>query len=224
MRWVLLRISGVIAIFVLALFGVRWIGSFSKNPAVELLGLDAEQIAQSCWRKICPGRTTFQEAEVLLQADEHTISNIRFTSFKAPYTALCWEYTMMPGVVNCAEQYDPSIDVIGALSSVNNTDVFPVRLGDIVALLGTPTESHLCITSWPEKKLSSVVLVGTTFTGGNVLIDTYTPDDPLKWGIAPWQRVRSFRIEDAPIALGGDVRWAWRGFVTGPEQPIDCGS
>lgn len=223
MRWLLVRIIGLTTVFVLVLFSVRWIGGLSTNPAVTLLGLSTEQVAPSCWHKIWPGRTTFKEAEALLQTDQALLSNIHFTSFKAPYTALCWDDASMPGVLNCAEQYAPSTDVIGALSSVNNTDVFPVRLGDVIALLGTPTASHLCLTLWPEKHLASVALVGTTFAGGNVLIDTFTPDAPLTWGIDPWQKVRVVRIEAAPVALGRDVRWTWRGFVSGPEQPTDCG-
>jgi len=223
MRWLAARTITISAGILVLIFLVRWIGSFRTNPAAEILGLDAGDVARSCWHKICPGQTTFAEAETLLRAEPDRISNVHYTAFKAPITVLCWDIALMPGALNCAAQFDQKLDTIADISLNNNTDNFPVDLGDVLLLLGTPIESHLCTTIWPEKSIRRVVLVSTAFHDGSVLVDSYTPENLLAWRIDPTQKVRSFEIAHEPMELGRDVRWTWRGFVTGPQEPIVCG-
>lgn len=223
MRWLIVRTITISAVILFLLMVVRWMGSFRKNPAAEILGLDAGEVARSCWHKICPGQTTFAEAESLLRAEAGQISNIHYTALKTPSTILCWDNALMPGALNCAAQFDQKLDTIADISFNNNTDNFPVDLGDVVSLLGTPIESHLCLTIWPEKSVRRVVLDSTAFADGSVLVDSYTPENLLAWRVDPMQKVHSFEIAQVSMELTSDARWKWRGFVSGPREPIVCG-
>src|SRR5262245_12502114 len=97
MRWIVARTLILSLFFVFPLVAVRWLGSARKNPAADILKLDAEQFAHSCWHNICIGRTTMAEAEADLRADADLIANIHYKG-----TSLCWDINGIPGAEGCA--------------------------------------------------------------------------------------------------------------------------
>ena len=62
MRWIVARTLILSLLFVFPLFVVRGIRNCPKNPAADILKMDAKQFARSCWHNICIGRTTLHSS------------------------------------------------------------------------------------------------------------------------------------------------------------------
>lgn len=220
MRWVVRLSVTIFLILVSLLFAIQWLGSFRDNPATSILELDVGQITQSCWHHICPGRTTFAAAESALRAETNRISNITFDK-EADATFLCWIDKALPEAQICAGQSDPNNGIIDYVQ-IEPSDDFPVSLGDIIALVGSPTASNLCLSMWPEKNNAWVAGDSTTFSDGKVIVYSYTPNNLLAWRVDPAQTVKDIEFFSTPIPLRDGLNWTWRGFVPGPGNPVEC--
>jgi hypothetical protein len=222
MRWLVRRTITVSVILVFLLFAVRWVGSFRKNPAAEILELDAGQVAQSCWHHICPGRTSFTEAKALVYAETNRVSNIYFHKYPQSATSLCWNDTVLLNATICANQSDPDSDIIDYIQIGPLGDDFPVSLGDMIALLGTPNTSNLCMSRWTVENNRLVAGVITAFSDGRVVVESYTPKNLLSWRVDSAQTVSYIAFYYSPIQFPYGATWDWRGFVLGPEDAIVC--
>ena len=102
MRWLLPRTFILCLIFCTLLVATQWIGSSQKNPAAEILKLDAEQLSHSCWHHICLRKTTIVEAETELRNDTASINDVEQSAPVGSQTTVCWDNLAFQGAENCA--------------------------------------------------------------------------------------------------------------------------
>lgn len=222
MGWFLKRTVVITLIVLLLVLAVRWLGSLRRNPLAEILQSDIGPISQACWNHICPGRTSFDEADALIRAQPDRVSHIDFHKYPGSSTSLCWSDVQLLGATVCAEQSEPDVDIIDNVQIGPLWDDFPVSLGDVISLFGAPSSTNLCVRRWPDLQNSQAVSVEITYSAGHVTVDAYN-SHLLAWKIDPAQTVHYIEISHshAPLLYGG-VTWDWRGFIDGPGSSVVC--
>ena len=181
--------------------------------------MDAKQFARSCWHDICIGRTTLTQAEAELRADADLITNVRYKS-----TLLCWGINGIPDAEGCATPSDQhSNHVIEQLYLKFDPEGSPITIGDLIALVGKPIESQICMddrTIW-NPNIPPLVINLSVFNEGRVRVESQSATDPMAWRLDPTQKVVNlyFLIFDLQ---GAEVHWKWRGFVTAPGHARIC--
>src|SRR5258708_17275910 len=121
--------------------------SSSASSSLAALILDARGCAQPCWHGIQPGKTTFQEGQVLLQADTRFIAHLgngQQDHIAGPEKNLCWLVMVNPTWHGCASSYEVTE---GPLMRVDllPSRIVPMRLGEALAIFGTPVASTVCL-------------------------------------------------------------------------------
>lgn len=127
-----------ITAFVILLFGVRETG-LRNNASYDLAqALSAPDCIQPCWHSIRPSETNLHDAEAILRED----ANLRINTFTPD--KVCWDFRSGPFARGCVYTWHS----LGTdREHVEIINLFPrdniLRLGETVALFGTPLASAL---------------------------------------------------------------------------------
>ncbi len=140
-----------IMFFALTLAVVKeWSGNASTSLAALIL--NARGCAQPCWHGIQPGKTTFQEGQVLLQTDTHFIAHLgngQQDHIAGPEKNLCWLVMVNPIWHGCASRDEFSEGPIMRVDILPSR-IVPMRLGEALAIFGTPVASTVCLQANAE--------------------------------------------------------------------------
>jgi hypothetical protein len=155
----------------------------------------------------------------MLQAKNDRVDHISFHNGPGG-TSLCWTDGQFSYTHICAGRDDSKTDIIDSMQIGPLGHDSPVRLGDVIALLGPPSTSNLCISAWTTEQNNYVAEVQSRFSGGKVIITSYTPDNLLAWKVDPAQKVAYIEFYNTPSnRFSPRLPWTWRGFVVGPKEP-----
>jgi hypothetical protein len=200
------RVSISVLVLSLMLGGIRATGSLSKPPVISALWRGS--CVLPCWHGIQPGVTTYGEAEAVLRTDETL--NVASQSRRT----LCWVSESEPPLHGCMRNW-------GAGDAIEDIVLYlpdnALRLGDALALLGTPKLVRMCWISG----YSYEYVLATLYFGNNVEIAAYSPHHHLRWLLEPSMSVTQiiFLADDSPHLDSRSLEW--RGFVAVPSK--GCG-
>jgi hypothetical protein len=226
----LARVAAVLLTFMGLLLLTRIVGGLSRSPAAAILGPNVLRQPQPCWYDICPGETSFLQAETILRADNWRAANIRHdiaNGFAGPID-LYWEVQFDPawqaGVFRDTSGKTPNTVVDSlALGQRHKT----VRLGDLIAILGEPLYSgEMCAeVSMIDDVPGYGLVVGMVFRG-NISVVTYKPLNDIYhkdgWRISP-DMIVFYIGYGRVLQRNPDLSVRWRGFTAWKGQYHACG-
>jgi len=221
MAWLLKRTIAIILLALLLVLVVRCFASLHRNPLADVLQSDIGPLNQACWHYICPGRTSFGEADALIRAQPNRVNHIYFHKYPGSSTSLCWSDAFLLGATVCAEQPQPGTDIIDYVQIGPLGDDFPVSLGDLISVFGAPSSANLCVRGEPDLQNSQATSVEVTYKAMHVMLEAYNSHLPA-WKIDPTQTIHYVEFYNSTIPLYDGVTWDWRGFVHGPGWVVVC--
>jgi hypothetical protein len=191
-------------------------GRRAIEPSIAVRLLSPGACPQPCWRGIQPGKTTLDQAEVILRADgKFTLEPNSFTDpFGKINYQLCWSRSSAPRWEGCATRRgspnpnDPIDDIV----------LIPeIRLGEVVQALGQPTGFQL--------RLGTDTIDADLYFGGNIRVDAGIIYSAMmssyNYQLTPYitiVRVTYFRPEQQPRCNPHP----WRGFGTPGRDTWRC--
>jgi hypothetical protein len=204
-----------------------------------IFDIAATHADQACWHDLCPGKTTFDDALTRLQQLGPWVSQMKLYD----RGEIDWTVNTDPPIYVSADWIDPNPQPDGdspipkppphdlPLSVLMLSSVYPMSLGEMIALLGTPTTlGRFCFKQmnssgqpFPRSILFDVYYAnGISFraTGMATQIRQDKTARSRAWG-APTMTVDFFIIgEVAPPSEYYDTQ-PWRGFG-GIEDSFNC--
>jgi hypothetical protein len=216
----LLRWSAALAFVIgLSLFAVRVVGGRNRSPAA--LMSDAGQCTQPCWLGIRPGQTTLDQAQAIFAASGTLSASPATPNFD---NERCWylQSSLLPPPawrVCTVYRYIGSHTIsLIRLSPPQGT----FRLGDAVALFGSPTASTLCMWNTRIDNMPSQVLRARIYFKDYVEVWAYNLRQPLALVYDPNMMVYSVNFNypsEDPFYQPDTPRW--RGFAR-PKRRVPC--
>ncbi len=208
MRRFLARLSIHLMLALTLLVGAAHvIGGLSEYPAWTLIR-QFECTPQPCWHDIQVGVTPVEEARRILSAD----TTIRVVEYDPAAFKLCWVWTndWHNPYVDWDSCYLPTPDSISALQ-LTYANRPPLRLGDVLPLMGNPLTSDLMCGSAPSGILFSKSMGILVFE--QTLVNRVVPELPVS--------SITYFAPEAIIVSPQKVR-RWTGFSGWANVESDC--
>jgi len=224
MRRLLVWTIGLTVVLMAALYAVSSVGTPDRwIPAqVKLvLSAEAQNADQACWREICPGKTTIDQAQRILQKLPTLVGATRF---KNPRTQLEWDLTTSPPV-SIQAYWDIPTTVFNELQLMTFSKVPGLTLGDAIQWFGRPvTTNRICFTGDPMRRPAKIRLQVYFANGAMLGIEgstkhirqEATPPHRTLVRLQPWMQVISVAYERAeliPQASPNSGFQPWHGFA-----------
>jgi hypothetical protein len=209
MRWLLVRVGGMVMLLVILLIFVRLIGGVYQSSITAIFD-DGAKLPQACWHGICPGQHDLSEAQNILRSNGTVATNIKIEGG----SVLCWDEVKNRAWRSCATL----AFFHGASDKVNSIYLFSLqssgfRLADAILLLGQPISIYMCTFVPPG------VHAGLLFKNGIVLL-VNDNQDPNALRLRPEMKIGAVHYW-VNVRKPGGV-WPWRGFSLIKQKVPGC--
>lgn len=196
-----------LAATVLIAAGESLAGEFSARYLIpETLALQPARCPQPCWDGIRPGITRAEETLNRMQNNPLVTDLVRNDPSPVYPCTLEWRMTTIPIFTGCIViRPDQPVETI-----ILRFEDEQLRLGDAIALLGTPIAAQLCYRYDFGIRFRMNVF-GTLFFPNHIIVAAYHPE-PDTWRLSPAMFVKMVRYNTAEAAPAPEQAPRWQGF------------
>jgi len=223
MRRLLIWTIGLTVVLMAAICAVSSVGTPNKwipAQAKLVLSAGAQNAEQACWNAICPGKTTYEQAQSILQNLPILVSAIHPES---PYIRMEWNLATSPPVSIEAYWDIPSMDIFNEVQLLAFPRVPALTLGDAIQWFGSPiATSRICFIGDPKRRPAEIrldvyfangVMLGAEGSTRHIRQEEM-PSNRTLVRILPWMRVSSVAYVRAALvpSTGNPAYQPWYGF------------
>ncbi|MBX3081682.1 MAG: hypothetical protein KF716_08600 [Anaerolineae bacterium] len=211
MRRFLTYTLGLFITTVLILTSLNVVGALMQPPALSIF-VPQHCSPHPCWYGLQPGKTSIQQARTILDSSAEPVGNDIF-QLCPDGNGACWKVTVT------ASGRDPD----SALDNIDlNASKQQLRLGDLIALYGSPISGTLCYIITPTnggitEDVPRPLMVGNISFKGHVQVFVYNPNDPKAQRFDPNMIVNQINFKSLPDQTAP----RWRGFES--VSKLYCG-
>ncbi len=231
LKWVsLLILALAIVIGVIGLIGQR-----DNTLAQSILSVSSTSKTQACWYDICPSQITLEQSIEKLStfATSHNANFLKTPTFDYLIYAACIIFQSHKWRI-CTEASSDAKPQLAISLYLSDSGL---RLGDLIALLGEPTDVLMCLDVYERSLLpnhvTNILLVFLGYSNG-LQISAYTPVNidtiPIArdlWALSPTMQIIEVDYGVAHPDMRkfiGDPNTLWHGFDVGRQTQNICGS
>jgi hypothetical protein len=215
MRALLNLTTNTTILFVASMLLARAIGGIQQPEATSMI--DAGKCTQPCWHGLQPGESHLEQVQESLDASPDFVVK---TAPRGYDNERCWTLLPTPDSawrVCTVYLYAPG-NTISLIRLTPPAGEF--RLGDAMALFGSPVASTICGWSNTMPNMPRMVVMARLYFGDNVEVWAYNRQNPLIFAYDPTMvvyLVSYHSANDWPLYQSGTPRW--QGFVRLRRRP-----
>ncbi len=202
----------MVAALALIMAAIRLIGGWAAPPAATAI-LDNGACPQPCWFGIQPGKTTFRQAQAILEANHFqthlTLGSELNVTLDTGWVGMIWRRSHGGETLSIL---DTPIQYILLYPPVWPPD--NIRLGEAVILFGEPLASALCpLVSGRVSSFSG--FSGTVFFQDNIEVGVVSYESRFDPQMRVWSITYHYPAEEPPYRFDMPP---WRGFAGVDDQ------